>query len=323
MNHPQPPATVSVVVPTYARPQQLRQCLEGLLAQERPADQVVVVHRPDDGASAGVVRALPEGAITVALVHEAGVLAAMRTGVQAATGDVIAFTDDDAVPRPTWVGSLLEHYRDPRVGGVGGRDEVHPHDGAGESDTVSVGRVTRWGKLLGNHNHGVGPAVRVDVLKGVNMSFRREALALPRTMRGAGAQVHFEIAVCAWARRHGWELVYDPAVLVDHYPGPRFDNDQRHRPDAAATANEAANLVGAVLEVDPRLLPRRAAFGLLVGDRATPGVVRAAAALARGDRTTAAKLVPSLRGQVRGLYDAARGRRIEMVPASAEPSSAP
>ena len=312
-----PGPTVSVVVPTYARPHQLRQCLDGLLSQERPADQIVVVHRPDDQASAGVLDALAPGSVTVALVHEGGVLAAMRTGARAASGDIIAFTDDDAVPRPDWIATLLPHYADPRVGAVGGRDEVHPDDGAEDSTTGAVGRLTRWGKLLGNHNHGVGPAAQVDVLKGVNMSFRRQALALPRSMRGSGAQVHFEIAACGWARQRGWRLVYDPTALVDHYPGPRFDNDQRHRPDAEATANEAYNLVAAILESDPALLARRAAFGVLVGDRATPGVVRAAAALVRHDRATASKLLPSLRGQFRGLYDAVRGRRLEMVPVSA------
>jgi len=45
--------------------------------------------------------------------------AAMAAGVERAEGDVIAFTDDDAVPRRDWLTRIASHFEDPRVGGVG------------------------------------------------------------------------------------------------------------------------------------------------------------------------------------------------------------
>jgi GT2 family glycosyltransferase len=158
----------------------------------------------------------------------------------------------------------------------------------------------------------------VEVLKGVNMSFRREALALPAGLRGQGAQVHNEVAICLWARAAGWRLRYDPAALVDHYHGARFDPDRRHRPAAAAIENEAYNLVVTLLSLRPELTLRRAAYGLLVGDRATPGLVRTAAAASRREREVLRRALPSLRGQLRALTALRRGSPLTMVPLGAE-----
>ena len=306
-------ATVAVVVPTYLRPDLLRGCLAGLARQERPADEVIVVRREDDLASAQVVAEAPL-AVREVLVHEPGVLAALHAGARSATSDVIAFTDDDAVPQPAWLATLLAHYADPAVGGVGGRDHMHPTTDDPEHPATDVGRIGPWGKAYGFHHVGVGAPVQVDVLKGVNMSFRAGALALPARLRGKGAQVHNELATALWARAQGWRLVYDPAAQVDHYMGPRFDDDRRHRPDPVAVRDEAANLVQVLLTFRPELFWRRAAFGLLVGDRATPGLLRGAVALARRQPATLRRLGPSLAGQLEALRAARAGARLEMVP---------
>lgn len=306
--------TVSVVVPSYRRPQMLAECLNGLSRLERPADEILVVRRSDDAATAAVVAASPVPVVEVQ-VDQPGVLAAMRAGVARSTGAVIAFTDDDAVPRPDWLAVLLRHYGDPSVGAVGGRDVTHPPATDPQLPSSSVGQFDAWGRHAGFHHVGVGPPAEVQVLKGVNMSFRRDALALPRHLRGDGAEVHNEVAISLWARRQGWRLVYDPQALVDHYHGPRFDSDRRRSPAREATRNEAYNLVFSLLSMQPRLTWRRAAFGVLVGDRATPGLARALVAVGRRQPEVAARLLPSIAGQLAALRDVAQGKRLDMVDA--------
>lgn len=300
---------ISVIVPTFRRPQELDRCLEGLARQALPPVEVVVVRRVGDEATRAVLERWTLPGLVVVEVSEPGVLAAMRAGVERATGDVIAFSDDDVVPGPGWLESLARHLDDSTVGGIGGRDHtpqsVPPF-------TEEVGRITRWGKHIGNHHVGAGPARDVDVLKAPG-AYRREALALPARMRGQGAQVHFEIAMCRWASRHGWRLVYDPAIVVDHMPAPRFDADQRGIPPMSAIYDASYNLVAALLTVDPELFARRALYGLLVGDRANPGLVRAAAAIPRREWRVLFYLAPSLAGQLHALWDIARGRRLEMI----------
>ena len=302
---------LSVVVPTFRRPELLRRALEGLATQATPVDEIIVVGRRDDHPTWDVMRDF-EHAKTV-LVDEPGVLNAMTAGARRATGEVIAFLDDDAVPRQGWAADLLPHFRDPEVGGVGGRDEVDRPTQVGPR-TTDVGRLTRWGRVIGNHHLGTGPAREAQVLKGVNMAFRAEALALPVGLRGSGAQVHYEVATCLWARSRGWRLVYDPDIVVDHTVGQRFDPDRREDPHSSAIRDAAFNLVIALGAFDRWLAFRRVVFGLVIGDSATPGVARGIVALARRERPIVRRTVPSAAGLLSGFGALVRGRVAELRP---------
>jgi hypothetical protein len=301
---------ISVVVPSFRRPAPLSRCLAALALQERAPDEVLVAVRAGDAATIDAMRASELATVRTVDVMPAGVLAAMRAGAGAATGDVIAFTDDDAVPRQDWVRRLEDHFAEPTVGAVGGRDVIPGETGI---ETTDVGRITSWGRLVGNQHLAVGRARYVDVLKGVNIAFRRAALALPCDVRGRGAQVHWEIPTCAWARARGWEVVFDPAVVVDHMPAPRPSGDTRGG-SAGDVRDAAFNLVFAIASSYPQMAWRRALYGLLVGDRMTPGVLRGAAAAARGQREIGRLAPAALLGQTQALVALARGRRQRMLP---------
>ncbi len=117
-------------------------------------------------------------------------------------------------------------------------------------------------------------ALRREVLEGVRIDER---------LRGSGAQQHWEIDLCLAVAAAGWELLYDPDIVVDHYPAQRFDEDQRVGRPVEALANEVYNETHALLH---RLPPRRAAvavgYGLMVGTRRAPGLVTAVEQRARG-----------------------------------------
>ena len=115
---------VSIVIPTYARPERLRQCLSALAAQTMPADafEVVVV---DDGSPQPVEVSAASGAsapaIRVIRQQNAGPSAARNRGVQEARGELVALTDDDCLPRPDWLEALVAAHRqcpDALVGGL-------------------------------------------------------------------------------------------------------------------------------------------------------------------------------------------------------------
>ena len=300
---------LSAVVPSFRRPASLARCLDGMASQIRPLDEVLVVVRPDDIETQEAVRraTLPARPVDVSAP---GLLAAMRTGARAATGDVIAFTDDDAVARPGWAAQLEAHFADADVGAVGGRDVI-PGETDGETD--DFGRITPWGALVGNQHLAAGPAQIVDVLKGVNMAFRRSALALPTELRGQGSQMHSEVAICAWAASRGWRIVFDPELIVDHAPAwrPSGDDQLRRRRDAR---DASFNLVFGLISMRPELAGRRAVYGVLVGDALTPGLARTAAAAVRRERDVLRIAPAALWGQLAALTALTRGRRQRMVP---------
>jgi glycosyltransferase involved in cell wall biosynthesis len=275
---------VSVIVPTYRRQIDLARCLAALDEQLRPADEVIVVARPDDHATQAFLQRRARGrgtqGLQVAPVTRPGVVAAYNRGLDAATCDIICFTDDDAAPHPDWTQRLIEAFlADPGIGGVGGRDIVHQNGMILEGARRSVGLVRWYGRAVGNHHIGCGEARRVHVLKGVNMAFRREAvvgLRFDERLRGNGAQVHCEMKYSLDVLRRKWVLVYDPSILVEHYPAPRSDEDQRFSFNHVAFYNASFNL--RLIMREHLSGPGRWAFvvySTLIGNRADPGLARA------------------------------------------------
>jgi glycosyltransferase involved in cell wall biosynthesis len=300
---------ITVIVPTYRRPQDLERCLEKLTKQTRLANEVIVVVRNTDTETWAFLAMLNPNLQPVRIITTKvpGVVAAMNAGLDAASGDIIAFTDDDAAPHPDWLERIEAHFLlDNCVGGVGGRDWVYfgakLYDGAPPNEVV--GRVQWFGRIIGNHHLGIGPPREVDVLKGVNMSFKRAAIAKLRfdeRMRGTGAQVHFEIAFCLALKQAGWKLIYDPMVAVDHLRGQRFDEDERDRFNSLAVTNAVYNETLTLLEYLPPA--RRFVFLLwagLVGTRAAPGFLQSLRSLPREGLLAEKKLLASFRGRWQG-----------------------
>ena len=304
---------ISVVVPSYRRPDALARCLPALLAQERAADELIVVVRADDAETRQLLTTFPQ--VTEVTVDRPGAVWAMAQGSLVSTGEVIAFTDDDACPSATWLRQLEAVYADATVGAVGGRDVIHEPDGSPRIEPLQtqVGLVTPFGRLVGNHHRGTGPARDVLVLKGVNSSYRRDALALPSGLRGAGTQIHFEVAMGVMARTAGYRLVYDPSITVDHHPADRQYLDKRGAPPKAAVSGHAYNLTTAIGLLGTGRMLARYAYGVLIGDRAMPGLVRAAVLLVQGDRAALTRLQGSLEGNTAALRDWLRGIRPTFV----------
>jgi hypothetical protein len=248
------------------------------------------------------------------LVHEPGVILALEAGARQTTTEIVAFTDDDAVPAPDWVQRIAEPFAAEVVGAVGGRDRVWKAGVVEEpAEYRTVGVVTRWGKHIGNHHLGTGDERAVDVLKGVNMAWRRSALAFPVGLAGQGAQPHYEIALAAWARCRGFQLFYDSRITVDHYPGQRFDEDGRDHRTAGAIANEAYNLSLATMAWAHTTRFRVTLRGVLIGEASTPGLARWGAGRL-GLAAPVTGLGPALAGRLR----AARARRLTFRPLGRE-----
>lgn len=115
--------SVSVVVCTYAeeRLPLLREALAGVLSQQPPPDEVIVVVDHNERLSARLRDELGADLRVVDSAGPRGLSGARNTGVAVAAGDVVAFLDDDAVPRPGWLAELTAPFEDATVAGTGGR----------------------------------------------------------------------------------------------------------------------------------------------------------------------------------------------------------
>jgi glycosyltransferase involved in cell wall biosynthesis len=165
--------SVSVVICTYTE-KRWRELTAGVAetrAQLREGDELIVVvdHAPDV-----LARAQTEiGGTVIANSHGQGLSGARNTGVDHATGDVVAFLDDDATPGPGWLESLRGPFSDSSVMGVAGA--VDP---AWEGGSAPRWFPMEFGWVVGCDYLGLpagGSQVRNPI--GASMALRRSSLA--------------------------------------------------------------------------------------------------------------------------------------------------
>lgn len=119
----QPCYIFSIIIPTFNRPEKLRQCLEAIGRLDYPTSrfEVIVV---DDGSPVGLKAVVEAFAAQLEIRYvrqpNAGPAAARNTGAGIARGRYLAFTDDDCRPAGDWLNvleSALETTPDCMVGG--------------------------------------------------------------------------------------------------------------------------------------------------------------------------------------------------------------
>ena len=208
---------ISVVIPTHNRKDLLRRCLEAVLNQDYPDYEVIVV---DDGSTDGtgemVRREFPQVRI-IRQVPNRGPAAARNRGIEVATGEIVAFTDDDCVVPRDWLTRLAEGFRRyPDVAGVGGFQD--PPETLIRDNPIAraehTRRLRRWGERAFRE---VAGSAEVPGLGTNNVAYRRDVL-----LEVGGFDEHFPVAAGEDAdlklriAQAGYELLYLP-IGVDHH----------------------------------------------------------------------------------------------------------
>lgn len=295
---------VSVIVPTWQRAQWLRRCLEGIRAQERRADEIIVVGRDSDGAARVVVAEEAEQTPGVrwASVEVAGHIPPVRCGLKEATGEIVVFLDDDAQPFEGWLQSLLRPFQDPMVACVGGRVEpAHVFSGKVHPD---AGQIRWYGKHVGNIGMRNGRnTVNVAGVMECNWAWRTYVL---RNLKFDPVFVTddasmYGLDLCLQARAKGHRVVYQPQARVIHHVAPRdgfLDREDRPRRTVAYSRNYTYIGLRHLRGI------RRAMFVIwwwLVGERGSYGVLTGLYDLiAQGPRRIAPLMLASFKGKWEG-----------------------
>ncbi len=108
--------SATIVVLMWNRPASLSACLSALGSEAEAGREVIVVGRATNSDSNSVVRKLPGARyLTAPTVNHA-----RNTGLQAAAGDVVLFTEVDAQPELGWADALLRRFDEPEVVLAGG-----------------------------------------------------------------------------------------------------------------------------------------------------------------------------------------------------------
>jgi GT2 family glycosyltransferase len=298
-------ATVSVVIPSYRRANSLRRCLHALSAQERPADEVLVVARREDAETVEAVRDVDGLPLDIVLVDipdgHPGVVAALNAGLARSRGEIVCFTDDDAEPKADWIARIASTFAaHPEAGAIGGRDRLYLEDRLQEpSGPLPVGRLTAYGRILGNHHLGIGELREVDVLKGVDLSVRGDPgreIGIDRRLLGTTTEHHWELGLCLRIKQRGFKVLYDPAIAVDHRPEARIGEPRKFglRQARDAAHNETLALLD-YLSFGRTIL--HLGWATLAGNHRSPGLVRVVT-----DRAAPRAVAANLRGRSLAIF---------------------
>lgn len=212
--------TCSVIICAYTdeRWDDLLAGIAAVQAQTMPVHELIVVidHNP---ALLARLRAARPGVTAVENRGERGLSAARNSGIAAASGEVLAFVDDDAVAAPDWLERIAAWFADGSVAGVGG--PAQPAWQAGRPAWFP--EEFDW--VVGCTYRGMPTDARqVQRLIGCNMAFRREVFEVIGGFRSgigrvgsypiAGEETELSIKIGQrWPHRR---LMYDPAAAVAH-----------------------------------------------------------------------------------------------------------
>jgi glycosyltransferase involved in cell wall biosynthesis len=212
--------TVSVVVCAYTadRREALRAALRSLSVQTVAPSEVIAVIDHNPGLLEWVREQMPEVRV-IPSDHAPGLAGARNTGVLAASGELVAFLDDDARAEPDWLERLHRAYDDPQVVGAGGA--VVPEFEHGRPRWMP--EEFDW--VVGCTYRGLPTTTEpVRNLIGCNMSFRRDALlragGFPDGMGRLGANAigceETELCIRIQHQRQDAVFIYDPDARVGH-----------------------------------------------------------------------------------------------------------
>lgn len=224
---------VSVIIPTLNRANDLDRCLHALVLQSEKVQEMIVI---DNGSTDSTPDVLSQYDVRILSDPTRNLTSLFNRGWQEATGEVVAYLNDDSEPHQSWADWIIRAFIDfPDAAMVGGptidvnRRQIEHLLARGEKSrlirfaatcydkTVTKGRLMDIGLQFQTGGYSIGGyfdrALRVEIplyvdqLTVTNVAIRRSALEalLPPTLpfRGIRRRLSNGPSYLHWALGHG------------------------------------------------------------------------------------------------------------------------
>jgi len=197
---------ISVIVCTYNGSHKwLAECFRHLKKIDYPNYEVIVV---DDGSTDRFTDCARDYGFRLIRTPNLGLGNARNTGLSAATGEIVAYIDDDAYPDPDWLKYVAATFLHTDFVGVGGPN-LPPCGDGWVAECVA--------NSPGGPIHVMLTDRQAEHIPGCNMAYRKSALleigGFDERFRVAGDDVD----VCWSLQKRNWKLGFSPAAVVWHH----------------------------------------------------------------------------------------------------------
>ena len=216
---------ISLIICSRDRHRQLAGCLESVrrITSDRPWELIIVDNGSTDETAAIVREFINTTNVRAIYLFEPrrGKSSGLNSALETASGQILAFTDDDCYPAPDFLSRVWSAFDAPSVGYIGGR--IMPHHPADHPITIN-GDI--WDRGQTPVTFPAGSFVHAGCIQGANMAFRRRVLLDiggfdPLFGPGALFSAAEEIEAVGRASAMGWKGEYHPEVVVWHDYGPQ------------------------------------------------------------------------------------------------------
>jgi cellulose synthase/poly-beta-1,6-N-acetylglucosamine synthase-like glycosyltransferase len=203
------PPSLTVLVAAHNEEQVIAARLDNLLAQDYPPEllEIIVASDHSTDRTDSIVQSYSDRRVRLSrsTVH-GGKIAALRQAEPLIQGDIVVFTDADAFFQPAALQHLANHFADPKVGAVSGREQRPTGAGAAKGEGL-YNRLETLVKRLESH---VGDQV---LLHGGIFAMRRQLLPFVPDHLTHDAIVPLQLVL------GGFRVLYEPqAVSIESYP---------------------------------------------------------------------------------------------------------
>ncbi|MEY2466237.1 MAG: hypothetical protein QOD03_758, partial [Verrucomicrobiota bacterium] len=202
-------AKVSVVVATYNGARTLQNCLQSLACLNYPDYEVILVDDGSTDRTPEVAKQFP--AVRYLRQTNQGLSAARNAGIRAATGEIVAFTDDDCRADEDWLYYLVSDLQRGDFQGIGGHNFLPPED----SHVAAAVMASPGGPA-----HVMVTDREAEHIPGCNMAFYKWALEAIGMFDPIFRKAGDDVDVCWRMQDSNFKIGFSPAGFVWHYRRP-------------------------------------------------------------------------------------------------------
>jgi GT2 family glycosyltransferase len=195
---------ITVIIPHYNDNRRLDYCLQALARQSHVADRILVADNGSEQAPLELCEAYPN--VSCILAEKPGAYAARNAALELCSGQYVAFTDSDCIPRQDWLKNALQRFHtDTDVDLIGGKIVVSTSEAPNLTEKFEAIFAFPQRHYIENDGYSVTANL-----------FAKSNIFLATGKFNESLLSGGDRDWCRRAAASGFKLVFDESVVVSH-----------------------------------------------------------------------------------------------------------